>query len=236
MRDNNGIQRLNSFNRLKFRQYCLLFLWLSFLLMSTEFLGQDKVKANALLDAVAEKVETYDNINIDFTWNLVNLKEQVDQKTEGSITIKGELYKLSMMGITRIFDGNKLYTIAPEDFEITISDLDIEEDTSVTPSKLMTFYKKGYTYSLDIKQKIGDRTIQYIKLHPIDAKVEIKHILLGIDLANNHIHKLIQTDSKGTKFILTVKSFRPNEKIGSDTFNVNLNWYQGQGFFINTLY
>jgi len=66
--------------------------------------------------------------------------------------------------------------------------------------------------------------------------VEIKNILLGIDLANNHIHKLIQTDSKGTKFILTVKSFRPNEKIGSDTFNVNLNWYQGQGFFINTLY
>ena len=70
-------------------------------------------QGHSLLDALAEKVGTYDNIDIDFTWNLVNLKEQVDQKTEGSVAISGERYRLGMMGMTRVFDGNKLYTIAP---------------------------------------------------------------------------------------------------------------------------
>ena len=221
-------------NSLLFRLTCLkaaLFFMLPLLMY-----GQDKAKATALLDAVAEKVGAYDNIDIDFTWNLVNLKEQVDQKTEGSVAISGERYRLGMMGMTRVFDGNKLYTIAPDDFEITVSDLDPEEDKNVTPSKLLTFYKEGYTYSWDIRQRLGGRNIQYVKLYPIDTEAEIKHMLLGIDTASKHIYKLIQTDAQGTQFILTVKSFRPNQKLPADTFAVDLTEYQNQGYYINTLY
>ena len=198
--------------------------------------GQGTQQAQKLLDAVAEKVSSYEDIEIDFTWNLVNQKEQVDQKTQGSVMLSGERYRLSMMGMTRVFDGNKLYTIAPDDFEITVSNLDPEEDKNVTPSKLLTFYKEGYTYSWDIRQRVGGRNIQYVKLYPIDTEAEIKHMLLGIDTASKHIYKLIQTDAQGTQFILTVKSLRPNQKLPADTFAVDLTEYQNQGYYINTLY
>ena len=75
-----------------------------------------------------------------------------------------------------------------------------------------------------------------MKLYPIDTEVEIKHILLGIDTASKHIYKLIQTDAQGTQFILTVKSFRPNQQLPADTFAVDLTEYQNQGYYINTLY
>jgi outer membrane lipoprotein-sorting protein len=197
---------------------------------------QGTQQAQKLLDAVAEKVSSYEDIEIDFSWNLVNQKEQVDQKTKGSVMLKGERYRLSMMGMTRVFDGDKLFTIAAEDLELTVSDLDLEQDKSVTPSKLLTFYKEGYTYAWDIKQKVVGKNIQYVKLYPIDSDAEIKNMLLGIDTSTNHIYKLIQTDAKGTQFILTVKSFKPNQKLTPDNFAVDLNQYQKQGYYINTLY
>lgn len=210
---------------------------LAFIFMTpVPVLAQDAQQAQALLDAVAKKVSSYDNIEIDFTWNLVNQKEQVDQKTQGNVLLSGERYRLSMMGMTRVYDGDKLYTIAPDDMEITVSDLDPDQDKSVTPSKLLTFYKQGYTYAWDIKQKVAGRNIQYVKLYPIDSEAEIKHMLLGIDTATNHIYKLIQTDAQGTQFILTVKSFSPNQNLAKGTFEVNLNKYQDQGYYINTLY
>lgn len=215
--------------------FTLVFAALLFL-MPLRSWGQSAQQAQALLDAVADKVSSYENIEIDFTWNLVNQKEQVDQKTEGNVMLSGERYRLNMMGMTRLYDGEKLYTIAPDDQEITVSDLDPDQDKSVTPSKLLTFYKEGYTYAWDIKQKVAGKNIQYVKLYPIDSAAEIKHMLLGIDTATNHIYKLIQTDAQGTQFILTVKSFKPDQNLAKDSFEVNLKKYQDQGYYINTLY
>ena len=218
----------------KYRRFGILLALILFIPFSGK--AQSAQQAQELLDAVAEKVSSYEDIEIDFTWNLVNQKEQVDQKTQGSVMLKGERYRLSMMGMTRVFDGDKLFTIAPEDLELTVSDLDPEQDKSVTPSKLLTFYKEGYTYAWDIKQKVAGKNIQYVKLYPIDSEAEIKNMLLGIDIGTNHIYKLIQTDAKGTQFILTVKSFKPNQKLTPDNFAVDLNKYQEQGYYVNTLY
>lgn len=211
-------------------------LWAMIMLGPIKGIGQNAQQAQALLDAVAKKVSSYGNIEIDFTWNLVNQKEKVNQKTEGNVMLSGERYRLSMMGMTRVYDGDKLYTIAPEDLELTVSDLDPDQDKSVTPSKLLTFYKEGYTYAWDIKQTVAGKNIQYVKLYPIDSKAEIKHMLLGIDVATNHIYKLIQTDAQGTQFILTVTSFKPDQDLSKDSFEVNLEQYQTQGYYINTLY
>ena len=50
-----------------------------------------------------------------------------------------------MMGTTRIFDGNKIYTIVPEDEEVTISTLHPDNDAEITPNKMLTFTKKDTT-------------------------------------------------------------------------------------------
>ena len=87
-----------------------------------------------------------------------------------------------MLGVTRIFDGKTIYTIVPEDEEVTISDYSKEEDKSISVSEMLTFYEKGYNYKMDIQQNIRGRKIQFIKLNPIDSNTEIKNILLGIDM------------------------------------------------------
>jgi len=191
--------------------------------------------AKTLLNEVSTKVKSYDNIVIDFKWNLNNTKEDVNQDTRGDVSIQGDHYLLNMMGITRMFDGKKIYTINPEDEEVTISNYTSEDDKEITPSKLLTFYEKGYTYKMDITQTVKGRKIQYVKLTPIDSNAEIKDILLGIDTQSKHIYRLIQTDANGTKYTLTVNSFKTNQPLSKTLFTFDEAKYEKDGYYIDRL-
>ena len=191
--------------------------------------------AKSLLREVSEKVKSYDNIAIDFKYNLNNSKENVNQDTRGNVTLQGDKYVLNMLGTTRIFDGKNIYTIVPEDEEVTISSYDPKNDNEITPSKMLTFYEKGYTYQMDIVQNVKGRKIQFVKLIPIDTKVEIKNILLGVDVHTKHIYKLIQTDSNGTSYTLTVNSFKTNQPLSKTLFNFDEEKFKKEGYYINKL-
>lgn len=191
--------------------------------------------AKSLLREVSDKVKSYDNITIEFKYNLNNSKENVNQDTRGNVTLQGDKYVLNMLGTTRVFDGKNIYTIVPEDEEVTISAFDPKNDKEVTPSKMLTFYENGYTYKMDIEQNVKGRKIQFVKLIPIDSNAEIKNILLGIDVQTKHIYKLIQTDSNGTSYTLTVNSFKTNQPLSKTLFTFDEAKYKKEGYYINKL-
>lgn len=190
-------------------------------------------KAKTLLNQVSQKVKSYDNISIEFKYVLENTAERIKQETKGDVILQGEKYKLNILGVTRLFDGTKLYNISSEDEEITISSEKDNEEDSVTPSKMLSFYEDGYTYAMDIEQNINGRKIQLVKLTPIDSKSEIKYILLGIDNQTKHIYNLMQIGKNGTKTTLTVNSFKTNEPLSKTLFTFDANKYKG--YYINKL-
>ncbi|WP_347374493.1 outer membrane lipoprotein carrier protein LolA [Aequorivita sp. Q41] len=192
-------------------------------------------EAKTLLNEVSTKVKSYDNIAIDFKYNLNNSKENVSQETRGDVTLQGDKYVLNMLGTTRVFDGKNIFTIVPEDEEVTISAYNPKDDKEITPSKMLTFYEKGYNYKMDITQNVKGRKIQFVKLIPIDSKAEIKDILLGIDVQTKHIYKLIQTDAKGTKYTLTVNSFKTNQPVSKTLFTFDEAKYKKEGYYINKI-
>jgi outer membrane lipoprotein-sorting protein len=202
------------------------------LLFSFSTQAQDK-KAKALLDQVTSKVRSYDNIVIDFKYSLNNAKENINQDSKGNVTMKDNQYVLNFMGITKIFDGKKTYTIVPEDEEITISSFNEKDDSAITPSKMLTFFNSGYKYAMDILQDVRGRKIQYIKLIPTNAKDQRKEILLGIDVQTKHIYNLIEIGKKGTKTTLTVNSFKTNQPLSKNQFIFAENKYPN--YYINKL-
>ena len=202
------------------------------LLISFATQAQDK-KAKSLLDQVTAKVKSYNNIVIDFKYSLNNSKENINQDSKGNVTLKGNQYVLNFMGMTKIFDGKKTYTIVPEDEEVNISSVNEKDDNAVTPSKMLTFFNSGYKYSMDILQNVRGRKIQYIKLIPTNTKDQRKEILLGIDVQTKHIYNLIETGKKGTKTTLTVNSFKTNQPLSKNQFTFAKNKYPN--YYINTL-
>ena len=195
--------------------------------------SQNTNDAKGLLKEVSQKVKGYTNISIDFKYVLENTAENVRQETRGDVVMEGDKYVLNILGITRIYDGKKIYNISPEDEEVTISSVDIDDEDSITPSKMLSFYEDGYTYAMDIIQNVKGRKIQYVKLTPIDSNSEIKSILLGIDAQTKHIYNLIQMGKNGTKTTLTVNSFKTDEPISKTLFNFDASKYKE--YYINTL-
>ena len=186
-------------------------------LVSLSSFVQDK-KAKSLLDEVTAKIKSYNNIVIDFKYSLNNAKENINQDSKGNVTLQGNKYVLNFMGVTKIFDGKKTYTIVPEDEEVTISNADESDNKSITPSKMLTFYNSGYKYAMDIVQDVKGRKIQYVKLTPTNAKDQRKEVLLGIDVQTKHIYNLIEMGKNGTKTTLTVNSFKTNQTLPKNQF------------------
>ncbi|WP_222984322.1 LolA family protein [Flagellimonas meishanensis] len=193
--------------------------------------AQNSSKAKALLDEVYNKVMGYDNIHIDFSSTLENTEANLKQETNGNVTLDGEKYLLNYFGAKQLYDGKKVYTVVPENEEVTIEDVNEDED-NVSPSKMLTFYKTGHNYHWDILQNVGGRKIQYVKLVPIDSNTEIKSVLLGIDSETKHIYKLIQTGKNGTKTTITVNSFKTNQPLSSGLFTFNEKKYEEEGYYI----
>ncbi|APS40106.1 MULTISPECIES: LolA family protein [Salegentibacter] len=195
--------------------------------------AQNSQKAENLLKEVSSKVKSYDNMVIDFKYTLQNNAANVNQETRGDVSIAGEKYVLNLMGTTQMFDGEKIYTIIPEDEEINISTYVEEEENNITPSKMFTFYEEGYNYEMDAAQNLNGRKIQYVKLTPKDSDAEVKNILLGIDSQTKHIYNLIQTQDNNTKITITVKSFKTDQELAQNLFTFEEDRYED--FYINRL-
>ncbi|MBJ2175727.1 outer membrane lipoprotein carrier protein LolA [Aureibaculum sp. A20] len=204
------------------------------LILSISFaFAQDDAKAKKLLDDVSNKISKYENIYVQFKYNLDNTKEKVHQETRGDVTMKGDLYNVNFLGTNQFFDGKKTYTIITEDEEVNISDAEDNEEGTITPSKFFTFYKNGFNYKWDILQNMSGRKIQYVKLIPIDSNSDIKQILLGVDINTNHIYKLIETGNNGTVTTLTVSEFKTNQAISKTLFTFDKSKYEN--YIINDL-
>ncbi|MCF6133386.1 LolA family protein [Flavobacterium wongokense] len=194
--------------------------------------AQDK-KAKDLLDQVTAKIKSYNNITIDFKYTLTNNKENINKESKGNVIIQGNKYVLNFMGVTKIFDGKKSYTIVPEDEEVTVSSLSDNDEKAITPSKMLTFFNSGYKFSWDILQDVKGRKIQYIKLIPTNAKDQRKEILLGIDSQTKNIYNVIEMGKNGTRTTLTVNSFKTNQPLSKNQFTFVASKYPN--YYINKL-
>lgn len=194
--------------------------FLSFIFLFTAFFtqAQDAQKAKKLLDEVSAKVKSYNNISIEFRYSIKNIQENISQDSKGNVTIQGDKYISNFLGTTEIFDGTKKYTIIPEDEEITIESYDVKKDNAFTPSKMLTFYTKGYAYTWDKLLLLSGKKVQFVKLKPTDPKSNIKEILLGIDNVTKNIYQLIQIDKDGTRSDLTIISFKTNQTLSENHF------------------
>ena len=178
-----------------------------------------------MLDEVSAKVKSYNNIVIDFKYSLHNPKENINQESKGNVALQGNLYNLNFMGVTKIFDGKKVYTIVPEDEEITIANFDANDENAITPNKMLTFFNTGYKYAWDILQNVKGRKIQYVKLTPNSSKDQRKEILVGIDVQTKHIYTVIEVGKNGTKTTLTVNSFKTNQPLSKNHFTFTKSKY-----------
>ena len=194
---------------------CTFYIFILFLSVFTN--AQDK-KAKILLDEVTAKVKSHNNIVLDFKYTISNSKENLNQESKGSVTMKGNQYVLNLMGVTKLFDGKNIYTINSEDEEISIAKFNEKDDKSFTPSKMLTFFHVGFRYSLDVIQNVKGRKIQNIKLTPLNPKDLMKDVMMGVDTETKNIYNIVQNAKNGTKTSIFINSYKTNQPLSKNQF------------------
>ncbi|MCT4699442.1 LolA family protein [Tenacibaculum haliotis] len=216
------------------RKLALLFIGL---FISVTAIGQNtSAQAKQLLDEVSSKMGAYNNMLIGFNSSLINREAGItnDPPIRGEITLSGEKYNLDYLGNNFVFDGKKLVVINQEEKEVNISNGNLdEEDGFIYPSKLLTFYKEGYNYSMGKLNNSNGRKIQFINLTPIDSNSDIVKVQLGIDAKTKHIYKLVQIGANGAETTFTITKFKSNQPISKNLFSFDKEKYLKKGYFID---
>ena len=132
---------------MKYNRFFLLFV---FGITTFNLWSQTPIEAKNLLELASKRMKSYDNIQFEFNYVLNNRIEKINQESSGKVTVSGEKYKLIFMDAIQLFDGRALYTIVPENEEITVTEVNDEEDFGINPNELLQFYKKGYDYQLSL--------------------------------------------------------------------------------------
>lgn len=208
------------------------------LFLTSIVISQNNESADTLLDAVSEKMSAYKNMFIGFSQTLSNeeagIKEGDELPIKGTIHLQNQKYRLNYLGNQFLFDGNKLFVINHDEKEISVSNNDLSgDDGFIYPSKLLTFYKEGYTLEMGAIEKIQGRKIQFVTLNPIDSASEIIKVELGIDLDNYHIFKLIQTGANAAKTTFTITQFKMNETLNENFFTFNRAAFVNKNYIID---
>ena len=188
--------------------------------------AQNDPRAEKLLAKVSNKIDLAKSYKIDFKYTLENKLEGINQDVDGTVTIQGDNYLLNFMGITQICDSNNIYSIVPENEEVIISSIEEEEEQTIKPSKLLNFYRKGYLILWDKLQSDYKSKIQFVKLIPSNSNSDIDYLLLGINISNDNISKLIEIGKNKTKTILSVDSIVFDPVLEKDIFIFNENNYK----------
>ena len=212
---------------MKFKNYFL------FLFIGSVFTvwTQTPIEAQNLLELASKQMESYENIEFEFSYTLNNRMEQINQESSGNVTIAQDKYKLKFLDAIQLFDGKALYTIVPENEEITITQANDDEDFGINPKELLKFHKKGYNYHWDISQRVKGKNIQFVKLIPTKEDGDIVSLLLGIDTQKNHLYKLIEVGENGTVTTLTINKIKVDGSLPENFFVFNQDDYPN--YYIN---
>lgn len=191
-------------------------------------IAQSHVEAKALLKEASTKMKSYPSLEIAFSYTFENTRVEppIKQVQTGTLALNGDNYHLTTEALEQIRVGTKLYNILHDDEEVQISTYEEEDDAGINPSRLLSFYEKGYSYKMGGTETIKGRKITYVILKPI-ASEEIDKIMIGIDTKTKEVYSMKQWGTNGTVTTLVVEKLTANAKWTQNPFQFRKADYDG---------
>lgn len=163
--------------------------------------AQNDPNAKKVLDGVSAKLKTLKGVTANFSYTTKDRKNALKGSVKGQISIKGQKYYIKQ-GNTEIFsNGIKVWNFDGAN-EVTVADVDNEDNKMLTPQKLLSnFYDEDFTYKL--KSSAG--SFHEIEMLPTDKRKNFKQVTVFVDKSKNLISKakVIDKSDNIIEFTLT---------------------------------
>ena len=180
-------------------------------------------KSTQILDKVSTKYKANKNTYFKFTYGS-GTNGKISKNETGIFYTTPSQYKLKIMDIEQIFDGNKVYNISSEDQEVTIAKGNGSE-MMFSPTNYLNNYKKEYNASYVGKKVVAGKSTDQIKLVPVKNN-GLKEVHIFVDSAKNQLVKVEQFSSDNTLNTITIQDYRVNQKLDPKMFTFQKNNYK----------
>lgn len=189
--------------------------------------GKNDPEAKKVLDGVSAKFKTYKTVKAAFTYKVENAAGKVLSTKAGSVIMKGQKYRVTIVGQEIFCDGINVWTYDKAAKEVTITKFD-GESTTLTPQKLFTnFYDQDFLYKLNGEKKQGNKTIQEIEMTPTDKTKPFHKVYVYVDKAAKTLSSTKVLEKAGSRYSYTVNTLTPNTTIADNQFVFDAKKYPG---------
>ncbi len=182
-------------------------------------------KSNEIVKRLTEKTESYKSFHVEFVYKMQNVEAEIDESTDGVLTVMGNKYILNIAGQKVICDGETLWTYIEDAEEVQVNSLEDSEE-SISPSKLLTSYDKDYRSKFIREDFRYGTTVNIVDLTPIEGKSYYK-VRLVIDKGKDQLLEITIFDKNGSTYAYVIKKFESDIDITDAAFLFNEGDYPG---------
>ncbi|MFC2151669.1 outer membrane lipoprotein carrier protein LolA [Bacteroidota bacterium] len=184
--------------------------------------SQQDPEAKKILDKLSEETKSHKSISTDFKVTFKNIKENIQNSSEGNIIIKGDKYRLRFMETEAFFDGKTLYNYIPEVNEVNITEPEPnDEDIFNNPKRLFTIYENDYKYQLISNITEEGKNHALIDLYPADLEEEFSRIRLEVNTEVYHLISATIFGKDGSHYTISINNYKTNLNFDDNYFVFN---------------
>jgi len=181
--------------------------------------------AENLLKSVIDKTKSYKTLEVDFNYRMLNAQAGIDELKKGSVSLKGDAFKLKMAGQMVVCDAKTVWTYLEDSQEVMVSNAEKSED-AVTPSSILTSYYEDYKATFTNDKANSVKGLKTIELKPNKVKKFVK-IQIGVNESKQQIVNFSIFDNGGNTFVYDITRMAPDVPMNDSDFKFNTDKYPG---------
>ncbi len=174
-------------------------------------------KALEILEAMGEKYKSIPTYEANFAYALTNDVENIKEEFKGKLTVKGEMYRISLPEQEVINNGVTVWTYLPEVKEVNIDNYD-KNSGDINPLKIYEIYQKDFKYLYIQEKTEGGVVCEEVDLVPENKDAQYFKIKLMIKKRDKVIQSLTMFDKGGNRYKYTITNFVANADVPDSYF------------------
>ena len=192
-------------------------------IVASPFLSNSEIQDNrssVILNKLSKTYKTYKSVKASFNIKIDNKQNNTTVKQSGVLYQKGKKFKVNISGQEISFDGKTIWTYIEDANEVQISKFD-PKSIDINPSEIFTIYEKGFLHSYSGQKKVGNSTLDIVKLTPMDKNKSYFLVKLSVDKLANKIKEMSVHNKNGLITTYSISKFEPNVNINDSYFKFN---------------
>lgn len=165
-----------------------------------------------LLNESAEKIQSFEQIKIDFEYKVINKAQGTNETMDGTLLISGNKYNLDIAGQEIISDGKTIWTFLESVNEVLINEA-MNDEQGFNPKSFLQSWSDNF--KAKILSKTGNEVL--LELLPKEASAFSKvHAVL--DNNSKQLISISMFDGSGNEFVYSIKRFITDQSIADKEF------------------